>query len=55
MTKLTAQRKYKHSMEYCESCNEYVPDLERHNKKRHSFVSESEKPMRPKKVVEKGK
>ena len=50
MTKLTSQRKYKHSMQYCESCNEYVPDLKRHNKKRHNFVSELEKPMRPKGV-----
>ena len=35
MTKLTKQRKYKHPMQYCEICREWVPDLDRHNKKRH--------------------
>lgn len=33
--KLTEQRKYNHPMEYCEKCKEWIPDLNRHNFKRH--------------------
>ena len=36
MKKLTEMNLPKHGMEYCEKCKEWVPDLEKHNKKRHS-------------------
>jgi len=38
MTKLTEMDLPNHPMEYCEKCREWVPDLEKHNKKRHNKV-----------------
>ena len=35
MTKLTNQKLPKHPMEYCKICKEWVPSLNKHNRKRH--------------------
>ena len=35
MTKLTQMNLPKHPMEFCKICKEWVPDLIKHNKKRH--------------------
>jgi len=34
--KLTMMDLPKHPMEYCEKCKEWVPDLHKHNRKRHA-------------------
>lgn len=34
----------------CETCNEWVPEKEKHNRKRHSYEPELERPIRSKGV-----